>query len=194
MHRAIAAVVTLRLLVALMPNAHATFIDLRGLNIGNPTFATITVDGITLDLSGSKLNSTLTRFGIDDAGANDAPDLLDGGNGVSETLDFLFSPLDAVLDSIVISSFDGDDAGLVYFKGLGEFPLTNGVNSFSGFEHLATSAHSISWSGPNTPGATRGFSVDGFNFHLVPEPASLALLSCAMLFVMPFLARRRGNR
>jgi hypothetical protein len=101
--------------------------------------------------------------------------------------------LDAVLDSIVISSFDGDDAGLVDFKGLGEFSLANGVNSFSGFEHLATSAHSILWTGPNTPDATRGFSVDGFNFHLVPEPASLASLTCAMMLVLPWLARRRGK-
>jgi len=193
MHRAIAVVLALRILVALTPNAHATFIDLRGLNIGNPTSAKITVDGITLDLSGSKLSSTPTRFGIDGAGDSDAPDLLDGGNGVPETLAFLFSPVGAVLDSIVISSFDGDDAGLIDFKGLGEFSITDGVNSLPGIEHLATSAHYIRWSGSNTPGATRGFSVDGFNFHLVPEPASLALLTCAMLLVMPCLARRRGK-
>jgi hypothetical protein len=45
---------------------------------------------------------------------------------------------------------------------------------------VSTSGQSIQWGGTNSPAAGRGFSVDGFTVHLVPEPSTLFLLGTAI--------------
>jgi hypothetical protein len=183
-------ILTLSVLAFYPLSAQATFIDLRGVVFSDPITHRVLQDGISLSFSVPTFGISPTRFGIDSAGDNDVPDLFDGGNGVAESTGFSFGPLNAVLDSIVISNFDGDDAGIVNFKGVGEFPLHNGVNVFSLPFSGATSLHFIAWRGPNSPGETRGFSLDGFNFHLVPEPSSLLLATCALAFCLSGLRRR----
>jgi hypothetical protein len=162
--------------------AEATFFDLHGLGTINAGFKNITVDGITLTVSGSPtLVSTSSRFGIDGSGAADAPDLIDGGNGSAEVLGFIFSNNNTFLDSILISEFGGDDAGTAVIKiQSGSIALSNGVNVLNAI--VSTSAQSIHWAGPNSPGDGRGFSVDGFNVHLVPEPSAMMLVVCVLVF------------
>jgi hypothetical protein len=162
-------------------SASAIFFDFHNLGNINASSKSLTVDGLTLSLSatGGKLVSTATRFGIDGTGTSDVPDLIDGGNGTSEVLGFIFSNNFVVLDNILISGFDGDDAGLVNIKGRGDFPLANGLVSFNGI-FVSTSFQTLRWSGPTTNAAGLGFSVDGLNAHIVPEPSTLELVvGCA---------------
>ena len=171
--------------------AQATFFDLHGLGTIGTGSKTITVDGISLTVSGfPTLVSTSTRFGIDGSGGADAPDLIDGGNGSAEVLGFIFSNNSTILDSILISEFGGDDAGNAVIKiQNGLLPLTNGVNLFNVL--VSTSAQSIQWAGPNSPADGRGFSVDGFNVHLVPEPSAGFLLGSLFAFVCIQCHQRR---
>jgi hypothetical protein len=178
--------------VAQQQSAQAIFFDLHGLGtIGGPG-KTITVNGISLFLDGSPLLfSTSTHFGIDGIGGADVPDLLDGGNGSIEVLHFGFSNNDTLLDSILISDFGGDDAGSISIKSLQSLiPVSNGVNPINAL--VSTSGHSIQWGGPNSPAAGRGFSVDGFNVHLVPEPSIAVLLGCVIILSCAPCRKRRS--
>ena len=140
--------------------------------------------------------STADRFGIDGAGAADVPDLIDGGNGVPETIGFLLSTQDRneriVLDSVLISEFDGDDAGTINVKNVPPLivPLADGLNLL-GLPVGQTSGNAIGWAGANSPSATRGFSVDGFNIHVVPEPSSLALVAVGSFGAAGLVLRTR---
>lgn len=161
--------------------AQAIFFDLHNLgNIGSST-TTITVDGISLRLTGpSTLVSTSSRFGIDSIGGADAPDLIDGGNGSFEVLSFIFNNNDTYLDSILISEFGGDDVGTISIKSAPNLiPVSSGVNVINNW--VSTSGQSIQWGGTNSPAAGRGFSVDGFTVHLVPEPSTLFLLGSSLI-------------
>lgn len=159
-----------RLLIALIlpalpiAEAQAVFIDLRGLP--NPVNS-ISVDGVTVlfSSSGGQRLSTVHRFGIDGTGSADAPDLIDGGNGVAEILTIAF-PRAVFLESILISEFGPLDAGAFEVKGLGSFPLHNGANHFADVLLSGSSAHTIAWQGQNVAGDGRGFSVDGFHVRL----------------------------
>jgi hypothetical protein len=134
--------------------------------------------------------STATRFGIDGSGASDVSDLIDGGNGTAESLAFLLSPA-VILDSIVISEFDDDDAGTVNLKGIGTFNVSNGVNTFGSPLLGSGSANFIQWTGTNASSATRGFSVDAINVHTVPEPPAVFIaMSAACLAGLRIMRRR----
>jgi hypothetical protein len=155
-------------------SAHATVFDFHNLGTLSST-KSLTVDNITINLQASSgiLTSTATAFGVDGTGANDAFNLLDGGNGTAENLLFSFNK-DVVIDSVTTSLFDGADAGAVDIKGVGNFPLASGTTAI-GQTADATSSNRFLWSGPLTPSDTNGFSIDSITVHTVPEPASLAL-------------------
>jgi hypothetical protein len=131
------------------------------------------------------------RFGIDSNGAADVSDLIDGGNGFPEQLFFIFNNNDAVLDQVIISQFDAEDAGVLNIKAQGDFPLANGANLLAGVQ-VSTSLHHIRWAGENAPGVGRGFSVDGFVAHVVPEPSSILIgVPLALTSVFGLRARKR---
>ena len=169
--------------------AEAVFIDLRNLPSLPPVAASVSVDGVTVTLPGPGLNSTATTFGIDGSGPNDKADLLDGGNGFGETLAFLFEQ-EVIVDSVVISQFGPEDVGGVLLKAspFSEVPLVNGVNQLGGVRVGRTSANFIYWRGDNTSDAGLGFSVDGFNVRLVPEPSTAVIFFSSLAGLV---ARRR---
>jgi hypothetical protein len=143
----------------------------------------ITVGGITLSLQSSPgiLTSSASTFGIDGTGANDAANLIDGGNGAAEKITFIFNP-QVVIDSIAISQFDPTDAGTVDVKGAGTLALHDGVNTIN-LTAGATSANFLQYTGPLTSGVTNGFSLDSITVHTTPEPSSaLAVGALATLF------------
>jgi hypothetical protein len=155
--------------------ARAEFIDLH--NLGTGILLNASAPGITVNFntgSANPLVSTANRFGVDSGGTN-VPDLLDGGNGFAESIAFLFQQPNLVLDSVLISEFEGDDSGAILIKGHPSVSLANGLNPLN-LSISQSSANFISWQGPNSPNAGRGFSVDGFNVHVVPEPSTLTLL------------------
>jgi len=88
------------------------------------------------------LTSTTTTFGVDGSGANDAINLLDGGNGTAESVLFLFNH-DVIIDSITLSQFNGADAGTLNIKALGNFPLGPGTTTIGQIAE-GGSAHRIS--------------------------------------------------
>ena len=181
-------------LAGLSASVHAAIFDLH--NLGSPALVkNITVDGITLGLQGTgsgNLTSTASQFGIDGSGAADAPDLLDGGNGVAESLSFLFSST-VVVDSINISLFDGADAGTVNIKGqLPTLTLHDGVNVINQTAGN-TSVNFLTYTGPLTSGGTNGFSVDSITVHATPEPAA-ALTAGALSALMMWRRRSRRNQ
>ena len=186
----ICATLTLGLLITLTANnLLATFIDFRGLS---QPISPVTVAGITVNLSpNGALVSTPTSFGVDSVGALDAPTLLDGGNGFAESLAFLFLQ-NVIVDSVVISAFDPGDAGTISIKGHPLVFVSDGVNTV-GLLSNATSANFISWSGPNVPGDLLGFSVDGLNVHLVPEPSTVALAAFGFAILTAWGWRRKRD-
>ena len=150
----------------------------QGLGLTNPL--AFTVDGIKLSLSGgSSYNSTATSFGIDSFGTTDDPLLID----VTETLFFQFDQA-VLIDSIVVSLFDGQDAGGVLFKAAGiQVPLQNGTMNFGGLRLGIGGSDRIFASLGNLTGGTRGFSIDRITVRPVPEPAAIALAAAALLSV-----------
>jgi hypothetical protein len=157
--------------------AHATFIDFRGrsgnLNIASAVGLAVT---LTRNVTGAFV-STASRFGIDTNGPDDVADLIDGGSGTAEQLTLQFR-VDVYLESVVLSEFGASDAGTLTIKGASVVTLANGVNDM-GLQFAArSSAHVIAWTGANTVGDGRGFSVDGI--HVQP--------------VVPFNADLDGNR
>lgn len=182
------------LLVSTHRDSTAATFDLRGLGSIGSSELEFTVDGLTLRVStgSGQLVSTAEQFGIDSNGPSDVPELLDGGNGFGDELFFIFNNNSAVLDQILISQFDGEDAGIVNIKTLGDIPIANGANPMGGV-NVSTSLHHIRWTGPNAAGATRGFSVDGLVARIVPESSTLSL--CGMVVLIGSgLARRRSFR
>jgi hypothetical protein len=145
--------------------AHATFIDFRGrstsLNVASAGGIAVT---LTRNVTGTFV-STATRFGIDASSPNDVPDLVDGGSGTAERLTLQFQ-VDVYVASIVISEFGASDAGTFTIKGASPAILANGVNDLALEFAARSSAHIVAWTGANSSGDDRGFSVDGI--HVQP--------------------------
>ena len=179
------------LLAAPLPaSAASTTFDLRNRG-GNLGFTeSFTRNDITLSLNANpdSLISTPATFGIDSTGADDIPDLIDGGNNNLEGFFLSFSQT-VFVESVTTSQWDiGIDAATLGVKSQTPVPLGPGTTTYSNLVAGATSGHKITWSGAMSPGAGRGFSVDSITVRPVPEPGIATLLLLAVL--VPWRRRR----
>lgn len=157
---------------------------------------TLTKGGITAVLNGGAttgsttvFNQTSSGFGLNSndgvTGTSDVTNQLDDGEGQESVAISFLSPV--FFEAVSVSSFGGDDAGLVTFlKTSGNSTVGISATGSTGTAGVQIDLGELVLV-QYTATEGNGFSFDSFTVTAVPEPSSLAPLAIAGLLI----ARRR---